>query len=62
MDNTSPLMHTNLLVRVDGRQVSLATVCRYQGLMGRVVWSAIALIHRPLAPGLLRDADRRLRI
>ena len=51
----------NLLVRTAGGRVSLGTFVRYDRRVGRGVWLPLSAVHRRLAPGLLRDAEARVR-
>lgn len=53
----------NLVVQVTDESTSLATFVRYERSLGRLIWPPLSVIHRRLAPSLLRDAtiahDRR---
>ncbi len=51
----------NLVVRTAGRRVSLTTCLHHDRTWGRIVWSPLSAVHRRLVPGVLRDAERRLR-
>ncbi|MCP2358063.1 hypothetical protein HD597_005083 [Nonomuraea thailandensis] len=51
----------NLLVQTAGEQVSLATFLHYRRRVGRGVWPPLSAVHRRLVPGLLHDAEARLR-
>lgn len=48
----------NLVVRATKDGMSLATFVRYDRTLGRLVWPPLSAVHRRLAPGLLRDAER----
>ncbi|MBG0827841.1 hypothetical protein HS041_08695 [Planomonospora sp. ID67723] len=52
----------NLLVQTAEGRVSLATFLHYDRRLGRGVWPPLAVVHRRLAPGLLRDAAARVAI
>ncbi|MEO3875232.1 hypothetical protein ABGB18_41150 [Nonomuraea sp. B12E4] len=51
----------NLLVWTVGEQVSLGTFLYYRRKVGHGVWPPLSAIHRRLVPGLLHDAEARLR-
>ncbi|WP_246083373.1 hypothetical protein [Nonomuraea diastatica] len=51
----------NLLVRVTGGRLALGTFLRYDRIPGHVLWPALSAVHRRLAPGLLRDAEAKMR-
>jgi hypothetical protein len=50
----------NLLVQAADGRVSLGTFLRYDRRWGLFVWPPLSVVHRRLAPGLLRDAEARL--
>lgn len=52
----------NLVIQVEDGSITLATLGRYDRTPGKIVWSLTSRVHRRLAPGLLRDTARRLRI
>ncbi|MFD1717746.1 hypothetical protein [Georgenia deserti] len=54
----SPLLTTHLVIQVSVDGASLATVMDYHRRRGRVTWTVVSLVHRRLAPGLLREAAR----
>jgi hypothetical protein len=51
----------NFLVQVADGRVSLGTFLHYDRLLGHGVWPPLAPVHRRLVPGLLRDAEARIR-
>jgi hypothetical protein len=51
----------NLVVRAAEGQVSLGTFVRYHRHVGRTVWLPLSVVHRRLAPRVLREAEGRLR-
>ncbi|TDC55664.1 DUF2867 domain-containing protein [Actinomadura sp. KC345] len=51
----------NLVVRTSDGRVSLATFLHYDRRIGRLVWPWMSPVHRRLAPGLLREADAKIR-
>ncbi|MDA0632153.1 hypothetical protein OUY22_01900 [Nonomuraea sp. MCN248] len=61
LEAASWFLSCELLVRTSGGQVSLGTFLRYDRPPGRGVWRALSAVHRLLVPGVLRDAERRLR-
>jgi hypothetical protein len=50
----------NLVIRVTTDQISLATLVRYDRVLGRLIWPALSVLHRRMTPGLLRDAAKAL--
>jgi hypothetical protein len=50
----------NLVIRVTTQQLFLATFLRYDRMLGRLVWPPLSIVHRRLAPGLLRDTAKTL--
>ncbi|WP_369252196.1 hypothetical protein [Geodermatophilus amargosae] len=61
LEAASRSLRGNLIVRTAGRRVSLTTCLQYDRWWARVVWPPLSAVHRSLVPGVLRDADRRLR-
>jgi hypothetical protein len=61
LEATSWYLTGNLIVSTGPGQVSLTTLLRYGGGLGRTVWPPLAVVHRHLVPGLLRSAAARLR-
>ena len=57
---SSWMLTGNLILHVDGDQVSLATLNRFDRPTGRRVWRLLSPLHRALAPGVLRDAHTAL--
>jgi hypothetical protein len=60
LEARSRSLTANLVVRADGRSVTLTTLLRYERALGRIVWITTSALHRRLVPGLLRDAAARL--
>lgn len=60
LEAASWFLSGNLLVQAGAGQLSLATLLRYDRPLGRVVWPPLAVVHRRLAPGLLRGAAARV--
>ncbi|WP_405643421.1 hypothetical protein [Streptomyces uncialis] len=50
-----------LVVRSSHDQVSLGTFLRYRRFPGRAIWPPLSAVHRRLTPGVLRDAEARVR-
>ncbi|MFD7546480.1 hypothetical protein ACFV0R_12715 [Streptomyces sp. NPDC059578] len=50
-----------LVVRAPRSQVTLGTFLHYRRRPGRAIWPPLSAVHRRLAPGLLRDAEARVR-
>jgi hypothetical protein len=61
LEAASGFVSGNLLVQADAEQVSLATFLRYDRRLGRAVWQPLSAVHRRLAPGLLREAEAKIR-
>lgn len=57
VEAASPFLTGNLLVQTLDRRVSLTTVVRYDRSTAGAVWRPMAVLHRLLVPGTLRDAD-----
>ncbi|MEV0118208.1 hypothetical protein AB0H77_34035 [Streptomyces sp. NPDC050844] len=51
----------NLVVRAADGRVSLGTFLRYDRWLGRLLWPPLSAVHRRLAPGVLRDAEAKVR-
>lgn len=51
----------NLVVEATDGRVSLGTFLRYERRLGQYVWPPLSAVHRRLAPGLLPDAERKIR-
>lgn len=51
----SPLLAAHLVLRANGRRLVLVTVVRRENLPGRLLWSAVAPVHRFV---VLRALDR----
>lgn len=51
----------NLIVGVIDRRVSLTTCLRYDRRYGRLLWPPLSAVHRRLSPGLLPDAEKKIR-
>ena len=51
-------MTARVLVHVEANRLSLATFVRYDRPVAKLVWLAVATIHRRAVPGLLRAAVR----
>lgn len=60
LEAQSSFLTANVVVRADGRSVTLTTLLRYDRPPGRIVWIPSSVIHRRLVPGMLRDAAARL--
>jgi len=60
LEAASWFLTANLVVRVAGGQVSLATFIHYARPVGRVVWPPLSAVHRWLVPGVLRDAAAKI--
>ena len=54
-------MSARIVVQVDEDRLSLATFVRYDHPVARLVWPAVAPIHRRAVPSLLRAAVRSRR-
>ncbi|WP_228452823.1 hypothetical protein [Streptomyces alkaliterrae] len=52
----SPLLSGHLLVRAQGRELSLTTALHYRRRLGARIWSRLSATHRRAAPTLLRQA------
>ena len=57
----SRLMSARLVLRTPPGTLQLSTYVRSTGIVGRMVWAMTAVLHRHLAPYLLRSAVRRSR-
>jgi hypothetical protein len=53
-------MTANIIFQFDGDQVSFATLIRYDRGIARMVWTPVSVIHRKLAPDVLRAAVKRI--
>ncbi|MBG0823826.1 hypothetical protein HS048_24195 [Planomonospora sp. ID91781] len=62
LEAASWFLTCNLLIQAAGGQVSLTTFLHYDRRLGHVVWPPLAVIHRRLAPRVLRDAAARVAI
>jgi hypothetical protein len=60
LEASSWFLTGNLVIRVTTHQLSLATFLRYDRMPGRLVWPPLSMVHRRLAPGLLRDTAKKL--
>lgn len=60
LEANSWALAANLIVRASDSRVSLTTALRYDRRFGTVVWRALSVVHRRLAPELLRDAVARV--
>lgn len=58
LEAASRLMTGNLIVQTASRRVSLTTVVGYDRRTAASVWRPLAILHRRLVPGILRDADQ----
>jgi hypothetical protein len=57
----SPLMSARLVFRTPPGTLQFSTYVRPAGIAGRVVWAVAAVLHRRIAPYLLKSAVRRSR-
>jgi hypothetical protein len=57
----SPLMSARLVFRAPPGTLQFSTYVRYSGVVGHGVWAVTAVLHRRLAPHLLKAAVRRSR-
>lgn len=55
----SPLLSARLVFRAPPGTLQFSTYVRATGKIGRVVWAVAAVLHRRLAPYLLKSALRR---
>jgi hypothetical protein len=60
LDTASWFVAGNLVVQVEEGRVSLGTFLRYDRVLARLVWTPLSVVHRRLAPGLLRAAEASL--
>ncbi|WP_245239365.1 hypothetical protein [Streptomyces sp. MZ04] len=51
----------NLLVQAADGRVALGTFLRYDRWLGRWLWPPLSAVHRRLVPGVLRDAEAKVR-
>ncbi|WP_010524845.1 hypothetical protein [Nesterenkonia sp. F] len=58
---SSDFLHCHLIVRARRDQVSLTTAMQYTGRRAALIWRPLSIVHRRLAPGLLRDAEEEIR-
>jgi hypothetical protein len=58
----SPLMSARLVFRAPPGTLQFSTYVRYTGVVGHLVWAVTAVLHRRLAPYLLKTAVRRSRV
>ncbi|MFJ6569297.1 hypothetical protein ACIQNU_17915 [Streptomyces sp. NPDC091292] len=61
LEATSWFLDCTLVVRSPRGQLSLGTFLHYRRPPGRAIWRPLSAVHRRLAPGLLRDAEARMR-
>ncbi|MAT07234.1 MAG: hypothetical protein CL424_19550 [Acidimicrobiaceae bacterium] len=61
LEAESSIVVGNLVVLTAGGQVSLGTFLHYRRRLGTCIWSPLSVVHRRLAPGLLRDAEATIR-
>ncbi|MFJ4770617.1 hypothetical protein ACIP88_16100 [Streptomyces uncialis] len=61
LEATSWFLACELVVRSPHGQVSLGTFLRYRRFPGRAIWPPLSAVHRRLTPGVLRDAEARVR-
>ncbi|MGK5558377.1 DUF2867 domain-containing protein [Actinomadura kijaniata] len=62
LETASRFLTGRLLVQAAGGRVSLGTFLRYDRRLGHGVWPPLSAVHRRLVPGLLREAEERVRI
>jgi hypothetical protein len=60
LEASSWFMTANIIFQLDGDQVSFATLIRYDRGIARIVWTPVSVIHRKLAPDVLRAAVKRI--
>jgi hypothetical protein len=56
LEATSWFMTAHVVVYVDDEQLMVATLVRYDRLLGALVWPVAAIVHRGAVPVLLRGA------
>jgi hypothetical protein len=56
LEVSSPLMSAHKVLRLDESHILVTTFVRYNGKLGRALWSAVAPIHHRTEPYLLRHA------
>ncbi|GAA1582098.1 hypothetical protein GCM10009678_76050 [Actinomadura kijaniata] len=61
LEAASWFLTDRLVVQAADGRVSLGTFLRYDRPLGRYVWPPLAAVHRRLAPGLLREAEEKIR-
>ncbi len=54
-------LSAEMLVQTAAGQVSWTTSMHHDRRVARVAWPPLSAVHRRLVPGVLRDAERRLR-
>lgn len=59
IEASSWFMTGNIVFIVEEDQVSFATLIRYDHSVGPLVWTPVSVIHRRIAPDVLRAAVRR---
>lgn len=60
LENWSSSTICHLIVSTDSASVSLTTLMHYRKRYGAWIWRPLSRVHRRLAPGLLRDAVRKV--
>lgn len=60
IEASSRFMTANIVFHVEPLQVSFATLIRYDNPGAPLVWTAVSVIHRKIAPEILRSAVTRL--
>jgi hypothetical protein len=61
LEAASWFLTANLLVQTADARVSLVTFLHYKRRLGGMLWPSLAVVHRRLVPGVLRDAAARIR-
>ncbi|HEY1827684.1 MAG TPA: DUF2867 domain-containing protein [Acidimicrobiales bacterium] len=60
LEASSPLLRAQIAGRIEDRSVSISTFIHYEGLLGRVLWPPVSLVHRRVGLRLLRSAAQLL--
>lgn len=60
LEASSWFMTANIVFHEEDGQVSFATYIRYDNPIAKIVWTPVSVIHRRLAPDVLRAGVRRV--
>lgn len=60
LETASWFLRGNILVQLEDRRVSVATILKYDRLIAYVIWPVVSILHRRVVPQLLSGAAERL--